>query len=286
MSWKAADTRYIKPLELFLRKHEIKCVSFSSKIKSMNPLTFFKNNTILINTDNLTHEIEEAVLFTRHGLVLPILNNISTFSSDIINREKNLKNYSGKLFSILGIKRDTVKIQSCFNNIDVKELIDYHLMILDFKNIKKTCNNLPDFHIRKAGIKDTDFLLKLQRNYEMEEVLLDSRDFNKKLCIANLKNSLKTQIIYCAEYNGKAVSKAGTNARGFKIDQIGGVYTDKKFRGRNISLHVLQMLFTDLNREKKAVCLFVKKSNPAAINLYLKLGFEIIDQYRIVYYQE
>ena len=158
-------------------------------------------------------------------------------------------------------------------------------MALKFNNIKENgLSKIKYITIRKALPKDLKYILELQENYEKEEVLLDPDSFNKKLCAANLKQSLKSQIIYIAEHNKKAISKAATNARGFNTDQLGGIYTVKEFRGNNISALVLKELFSEIQKDKNIVSLFVKKDNYAAINLYKKIGFTIIDDYRITYY--
>lgn len=286
MAWKKADKNNIKQLENFLLKNEVKCVSFSSKLKSTNSLSFFKNNTVLINENPKSHKIYEAILLSNHGLILPILDNENNLKIDNSQADEIFRNYSKKLFSILGIKKDVKKLQSYFYNTEIKKTVDYHLMLMNFSFFHKneTGNLNEGIKIRKTGIKDTEYLFELQKKYEKEEVLLNTDRFNKKLCIANLKMNLKTQVIYCAEYKDNAISKAGTNARGYKIDQIGGVFTEKKYRGRNVTLHVLKHLLNELSTEKEAVCLFVKKSNIHAINLYKKTGFKIIDEYRIAYY--
>ncbi len=294
MGWKIANKTNIKFLKNFLLERELECVSFSSRIKPYlnrklaKPyyLSLFKNHTILINEDTISHKIKEAILLTNHGLTLPILDKSLHFKIKNLSVSNLLGLYKEKIFSILGSKHSVLKLQNYFKNNNI-ELIDYHLMILDLKNIEQ--NNLPNLNsitIRKAKPSDTDFIFDLQENYEKEEVLLDKDKFNKKLCITNLKHSLKNQIIFIAERDGVAISKAGTNARGFKIDQIGGVYTKKEFRGRNISALVLKELFSQIGKYKKAVSLFVKKDNQAAIKLYKKIGFNIIDDYRIVYYRK
>lgn len=294
MGWKIAHKKNIKFLKNFLLERELECVLFSSRVKpylnrkltNSYDLSFFKNHTILINEDLISHKIKEAILLTKHGLVLPILSKNMNFKIKNPSVINFLEKYTKKIFSILGNKHSVLKLQYYFNNNNV-DLVDYHLMILDLNNREQNnLSNLNGITIRKAKPFDTDFIFELQENYEKEEVLIDKEKFNKKLCMTNLKFSLKNQIIFIAEHNGKAVSKAGTNARGFKIDQIGGVYTKKEFRGRNISALVLKELFSELSKEKNTVCLFVKKDNHAAIKLYKKIGFSIIDEYRIVYYKK
>ena len=59
----------------------------------------------------------------------------------------------------------------------------------------------------------------------MEEVVIDPSHFSDAQCMKFLKHSLKEELVYVAERDGLPVAKAATNARGFGVDQVGGVYT-------------------------------------------------------------
>jgi predicted GNAT family acetyltransferase len=99
-----------------------------------------------------------------------------------------------------------------------------------------------------------------------------------------LKAALKEEIVYVAELDGVPVAKAATNARGFDVDQIGGVYTVPGERGKGIGAVVVGALLKALFAEKSSACLFVKKRNRPAIALYDRLGFEPVTDYIISYY--
>jgi predicted GNAT family acetyltransferase len=81
------------------------------------------------------------------------------------------------------------------------------------------------------------------------------------------------------------VAKAGTNARGFTVDQIGGVFTVEEVRNSGIAFRVMEELLRRIFAEKSTVCLFVKKNNLPALALYGKLGFHVADGYRISYFK-
>jgi predicted GNAT family acetyltransferase len=87
-----------------------------------------------------------------------------------------------------------------------------------------------------------------------------------------------------AELGGVPVAKAGTNARGFTTDQIGGVFTRPDLRHRGAARAVMTALLEHVRRDRRQACLFVKKDNAPAIRLYLGLGFDVRGEYRISYY--
>jgi hypothetical protein len=104
------------------------------------------------------------------------------------------------------------------------------------------------------------------------------------LCRNLLKASLKNELTYYAEHRGNVVAKAGTNARGFRFDQLGGVFTAPAYRNRGVAARVLAALLRDANKDGRRACLFVKDHNAAAVRLYEKLGFQIRDRFRIAYF--
>ncbi|MBN2354253.1 MAG: GNAT family N-acetyltransferase [Spirochaetales bacterium] len=142
-----------------------------------------------------------------------------------------------------------------------------------------------EVRVRQAGPKDVTALYDLQRLYEIEEVCLDPGQFNDTACYAHLKDCLRKEVIYPAERNGRAGAKSGTNTCGYRVWQIGGVYTRPEARGRGIGTILIRAVIDHAARNDKATCLFVKKANPAAIALYKKLGYETVDSFRISYFK-
>ena len=122
--------------------------------------------------------------------------------------------------------------------------------------------------------------------YELEEVYIDKTLFDEHVCRMHLRKNLKKQIIYVAEVHGRPVAKGGTNARGYRVDQIGGVYTQENIRKRGIAYLLMHKLLSHIFTEKEKCCLFVKKTNTAAIRLYKKLGFKIKGNYKITYFMQ
>jgi len=150
------------------------------------------------------------------------------------------------------------------------------------------------FSVRRASAADLDALYPLQEAYEREEVLTPIHDFNPEASRAALARSIELQMIYVAEEAGpsgsagrrRIVAKAGTNARGFRVDQIGGVYTLPERRGRGAAAALMSALLAAIGGAGKAASLFVKPANAPALALYRGLGFSEIGGYRADYFLE
>jgi predicted GNAT family acetyltransferase len=87
-----------------------------------------------------------------------------------------------------------------------------------------------------------------------------------------------------AELNGRLVGKINTSADSFTRFQVGGVYVHPDFRAQGIALRMTAEFVRSLIAQGKGVSLFVKKSNPAALSVYRRAGFEFLADYRISYY--
>ena len=133
--------------------------------------------------------------------------------------------------------------------------------------------------------RDVEALLPLQIRYELEAVVINRQKHSEQVCRQNLKRTLRQQLVLLAEQNGKVVAKAGTNARGFHTDQIGGVFTVESKRNSGLAFRVMEELLRRIFSEKPTACLFVKKDNLPALSLYRKLGFRSAEGYQISYYK-
>jgi predicted GNAT family acetyltransferase len=167
--------------------------------------------------------------------------------------------------------------------------VDYHLMVQNRHSFSRASREpfpCPSgLMVRTAYPKDLGTLLPLQIRYELEEVVINSQRYSEQACRQHLKRALRRQLVLMAELNGEVVAKAGTNARGFTADQIGGVYTVESERNSGIAFRVMEELLRRIFAQKNTVCLFVKKSNRPALSLYRKLGFRITEGYQICYFK-
>ena len=243
--------------------------------------------TLMINEEKVKGipTILEALMLTRSGLILPILYDEFAFTLDHNSQLKPFfHRYGRRLHSIMGLKSSVIKIESLFDN-NIRAQVDYYLMTVDLqRSLPQTIAGPASVDVRPAELDDADALFDIQRQYELEEVFLNPDHFDEWRCRSLLRKSLKKQVIYLAHENGIPVAKAGTNARGFLVDQIGGVFTLPARRREGIGTMCMTALLQDLRQTKKMATLFVKQDNPTARSLYRRLGFKIRTHFRITYY--
>jgi len=141
--------------------------------------------------------------------------------------------------------------------------------------------------LRRAAPPDLDLLVPLQKAYEEEEVITPIHVFDEEGSRAFLAKSLREQLVVVAEEDreggNSVLGKAGTNARAFSLDQIGGVYVLPERRGKGLGKVLMEYLLSLTAKEGRGASLFVKKSNAAALALYAGLGFEGLDDFRADY---
>jgi len=288
--WQRAGLADLPDLEKFLIRKEVECVGFSAWLKEKITSTpHLRNDFIVFIKRNKDHpagdfSIGEAVLITEQGLVYPVIENRPA-AHGLHELYHYFSQFPPRINSVIGLARSV----DLFCNLvrrPVSTRVDYHLMSLE-----PPANDAPvsplarDVRVRRATLKDVAPLYDLQRRYEIEEVCLDPSQFNETACYAHLKDSLRKEVIYLAERNGRAVAKSGTNACGYRVWQIGGVFTRPEARGQGIGTLLMRAIIDHAARNDKATCLFVKKTNPAAIALYKKLGYETVDGFRISYFK-
>ncbi|MBN1410188.1 MAG: GNAT family N-acetyltransferase [Spirochaetales bacterium] len=284
MSWRIAQKNEYKDVAAFIIKHECTNLTFSSKLKESNGS--YRDFIILINRANPDDSIMEAIMITGHGQLIPVLAAKSRSQKERYERELSgfLTDNAKNIYSIIGTE-DSVKTLEAIFTSKPYQVLEYYLMVLPVECFKPAVPFIPaGIHVRKAGTGDADKIFPIQKLYELEEVCLHPKQFNERTCMIHLKMSLSSQLVLYLEKAGTVIAKAQTNARGFHADQIGGVFTLTEKRKSGLASLVMEMLLKEIFSRKEAACLFVKKSNTAAINLYKKLNFNITGGYRIAYY--
>jgi GNAT superfamily N-acetyltransferase len=292
MNWRKAGLVDLPDLEQFLIRREVQCVGFSVWLKEKITSTPHIRNdfTVYIRRDK-DHEtgadsINEAVLITEQGLVYPIVaRRPPGHDHGLHELYHHFHRDPPHVNSIIGVTRSVDMICNLLRR-PVRTKVDYHLMFLDALPATVRLPAHPrDIKIRRVGVSDVVALYDLQRRYEIEEVCLNPDQFNETACYAHLKDSLRKEVIFTAERTGRPVAKAGTNACGYRVWQIGGVYTRPEERGKGLGKLLMKAVIDCARKNGKSTCLFVKKSNKAAITLYQNLGYQIIDNFRITYFR-
>jgi predicted GNAT family acetyltransferase len=275
MSWRRATRKDLGSILDFLLRDEALCVPFTSRLRAGT-----RGCEIFFDTDE-KGAVAESFLYTSSGLLLPVLGKKETCRDGL---QDILRDLNPMVHSIMGVGRCVDAIEALLP-VPPTTRIEYFLMTVGRYQLRPVLPaKSPAVQIRRADPYDADALFPLQKEYEMEEVVIDPSHFSDAQCMKFLKHSLKEELVYVAERDGMPVAKAATNARGFAVDQVGGVYTVPPERGKGIGAVVVAELLKETFTEKQAACLFVKKRNRPAIALYDRLGFAPVTDYVISYY--
>ena len=138
--------------------------------------------------------------------------------------------------------------------------------------------------VTQARPRDALKLFSLQEGYEKEEVLFSPEEFQPVLSWIALQKTLREQLVLVAWDREQPVAMARTNARAGEWAQLGGVYTTPSHRRKGLQKALLVTLLNQLSKQGQGACLFVKKQNLAALNLYFELGFGEASDFRISYW--
>ncbi len=274
MSWRPASRRDSPALLRFILSDEKRCVPVAARVKDAG-----RGFQLYVNADQ-TGVITDCVLFSAYGLLLPVFRSADR---DGARLESILRDLRPPVHSIMGVGEWVAEAEALLP-LPPTTRIEYHLMAVERSGYRPPRGRMTPVRVRPASPSDAEGLLPLQRSYEMEEVVLNPSLFNDAQCARLLRKSLRDELIYLAEKDGVPVAKAGTNARGYGVDQIGGVFTVPAERGKGYGAAVMGALLQAIFDEKGEACLFVKKANATAISLYERLGFRTIAEYVINYY--
>jgi ribosomal protein S18 acetylase RimI-like enzyme len=275
MSWRPVGRKDLPAILEFLLRDEALCVPFTSRL-----LSGARGCEVYINT-GAGGGVSECILFTSAGLLLPVLAGEDGRHDDLADLLRDLR---PPVHSIMGVGRCVGGAESLLP-LPPTIRIEYFLMTLPRASLHPL---LPDTAsgvlVRKADSYDAEAPFPLQKEYELEEVVIDPAHFSDAQCMKQLKHALRDELVFVAELDGVPVAKAATNARGFGVDQIGGVYTVPRNRSKGLGARVVAALLEAVFVDKTAACLFVKKKNRPAIALYDRLGFAPVTDYVISYY--
>ena len=256
----------------FLRKHENYCVSACSK---------FLHGSSHIWEYRAGDETSALLLYGHRSLNPVFMGNSCLPLPRSFSRFQQLAN----IHSAAGLKEDLEILEPGMkeSGYNFTESIDYDLMALD-KEPLSARSGPPGLTFRRPTEEDREELFQLQSAYEREEVLPPGGNFNSENCNKQITKFLNSGQILVACLVGKIAGKINTNAVSFTRYQIGGVYVRPEFRGLGIAVEMSAVFLKQLMAEGRGITLFVKKRNIAAKNVYKRLGFTVLADYRICYY--
>ena len=190
-----------------------------------------------------------------------------------------------RIHSIMGTRTDVDALATLFG-AHARTAIDYELLSIEPDRMPLVeTPPIDSLTLIRAEERHWKQLLPLQIAYEIEEVLPPGTQPNIAHSKGTLYDSLKNHTVLIAIKDNEAIARVATNAHGYRGEQIGGVYTDPRYRGRGIARWLMTELLAVLERENRFASLFVKADNAIALNLYKKLGFSFVSMFRIRYYQ-
>ncbi|MCX7788599.1 MAG: GNAT family N-acetyltransferase [Spirochaetes bacterium] len=290
MIWESLQVKDLSKAIQFIGEKEWVCEHLFTRLLKKQRQKCIAPDHVWISYENGS---PAGILYlSNQGLLLPYLpfldakSNLSMATEDYLEDLDSLKRLlfpkTIRIYSIVGKLLFVQAMEELFGfNEGVS--VDYHLMTRSQADPLPPLPNLPSLHIRKATRDDIERILPLQILYEKEEVLIRPDLMDPAKTRKDLDLALREQIILLGEIEGKAVTKAGTNAQGLLYHQIGGVFTDPNYRGRHFARALMIRLLQQIHGEGKNACLFVKTQNKTAIHLYEELGFQIREAFRIHY---
>jgi uncharacterized protein len=306
-AWRRADRADIPALTAFLAAREERCAGFTGRLVKDGELRLppVLRGAVWIRAERGAEPragaapdgaaptrgtappqgaapLRGALLCHPSRLAFPILPD--DVSSD---RALALASGSWRPASAIGLAADVSRYEAALR-LEAKAAVAYRLMARRLgSGAAPAAGRLPrDIRMRRALSSDLEALLPLQEAYEREEVLTPIHEFDEAACRASLARALERQLVLLAEEGGTAVAKAGTNARGLAVDQVGGVYTLPARRGRGLAAALVAALLAEIEGAGRSSSLFVKPHNAPAMSLYRGLGFVEIEDFRAAYYEK
>lgn len=283
MSWMRAAPEHLDSIRSFLRPREWGCVAVAAALVDGDEIRVPTGGRrrLYVHVDK-TQRVDAVVLHSAGGIFYPVLSGGITNAGSL---RRVIGGALRRVYSVVGIERDVSAFDAVVGATQ-RESVEYHLMVQETVPPPSRDPRVPALlRVRRATPADAGLLFEIQKSYELEEVLLDSSTFNARTSMQHLRLTLATQRVTLGQVGGQAVAKAGTNARGFAFEQIGGVYTAPDYRSRGVGTLLMRHLLKDISDAGKQATLFVKRSNGPALTMYQKLGFAVRDGFRITYYR-
>ncbi|MBP7264443.1 MAG: GNAT family N-acetyltransferase [Spirochaetia bacterium] len=274
--WRRAGPGDVAAVRRFLAPRETYATGLSGRLLGADGgLRLPKKPGALYLLQTAYGGVQAAVLLPVGGSAFPVFADGAC--ADGVARSANARSYRP---SACAGRADHVDALEAALRWEPILRIRYRVMTLDAPDFTPGA----DGTARPARASDLDALCPLAEAYEREEVLTPIHRFDADGSRAAQARSLDRHIVYLAEADGLVVARAQTNARGYTRDQIGGVYVRPDYRRHGYGRIVVTALARDRLAAGRGLSLFVKEANPAAIGLYLALGFKDAGSYRVDYF--
>ena len=266
-------------IRTFLQERESYCVAATARFLQRD----IRDHIWLQENRYAGEKRISGLIIQSKGTLFPVFNGISPrFLKDFL--VSGLQ--SRRFYAIQGIRKDVALLEQvlALRGICSTINIDYDLMVLDQEPAWLT-SPFPELILRYAEPGDMEDLFHLQAAYEQEEVIPQGRVFNPALCRLTLEHIMTHEYLLLAQWKSKILGKINTSAASFSRYQIGGVYVCPDYRGLGIASYMGAAFVRDLRTTGKGLTLFVKKQNPPAREVYFRIGFKVLEDYRISYYE-
>ena len=288
-----------KNIDLFIDNilpYEYLCINLAECLKKQK--RFFDTGQELftfIKADIFFSRDKEfiGVLFlAAHGVLLHCFTKGIT--DDIAKYIKNNFLKHTEPLSVMGEKNTSIYLEQLINeslSLVPVRFENYKLLTLKTKPLTPNffCTRASDnlntkLEFIKPQIEDVELLCPMEIEYNESEVLAPGVKASHESCLKLLKKRINNHALYAVKKEGKYIAKAGINASGFRWNQIGGVFTIPEYRNSGVGAANMMMLTNDCFQYKKKCALFVKIKNPAARQMYKKIGFTESCDFRISYF--
>lgn len=198
---------------------------------------------------------------------------------------KSLLRRMGSVFILLGTRVQTAVLEPRLPYRSNLRRVQYDFMVRHREMAAVALALPPGVELCRLTPALAPEVFPLQEAYEKEEVLFHPSDFQPLVSRMHFQNSLYRSLAFGLRKDGRWICKGGTNARGRYWAQVGGVYTVPEERRRGWQSLVMGALAGELAAQQSGCCLFVKKENTAARELYLSLGYRIQEDFEISYWE-
>lgn len=220
------------------------------------------NDDVIVWIDEKGNNIKTVYMKFHNNLVIASLDNVvsQTFVDELCQTYQNL-NWNGK--------------KAIFDQIHFSDR---------YQKERKDCRFAYADHVENIYLQHQFDIRSLDVSYAVEYWKASEAVFHEGRTLQEITNNLqelKSRRTYGLFENGKLVSFASTAAECDGLAMIIGVGTLESYRRQHYASAVVARLVKDLLDEKKMPCLFY--FNPQAARIYLKIGFQQMDEYYTIY---